>query len=54
MKVFLMYPEKDFDQEMKLPENSKALIKDLELNTLLKAMANEDDLIKDVVQKNNT
>lgn len=51
MKVFLMYPEKDFDQEMKLPENSKALIKDLELNTLLKAMANEDDLIKDVVKK---
>ncbi len=46
-----MYQEKDFDLEMKLPVNSEYLIQDLELNTLFKAMSDEDEVIFDVAKK---
>ena len=51
MKVFLMYPDRDFEPvqksspeqrlvpRQKLPGSEPALIQDLELNTLLNAMA---------------
>jgi hypothetical protein len=39
VKVFLMYPDRDFDPDQKLPPNEGALIQDLELNTLFEAMA---------------
>jgi DNA mismatch repair ATPase MutS len=39
MKVFLMYPDRDFDAKEKLPWNEQALTQDLELNTLFEAMA---------------
>jgi DNA mismatch repair ATPase MutS len=39
VKVFLMYPDRDFDPDHKLPGNEQALIQDLELNTLFEAMA---------------
>jgi DNA mismatch repair ATPase MutS len=39
MKVFLMYPDRDFDPKERLPWNEPALTQDLELNTLFEAMA---------------
>ncbi|MCL5772298.1 MAG: DNA mismatch repair protein MutS [Actinobacteria bacterium] len=51
MKVFLMYKNRDFDIEEKLPINEAELIQDLELNTLLNAMANNDKFLFDVIKK---
>lgn len=39
MKALLMYRDRDFDPQRKLPWNEQALIQDLELNTLFNAMA---------------
>jgi len=46
MKVWLMYPDRDFDPEQALPWNSEALIQDLELTILLDAMAAGDGFLK--------
>jgi DNA mismatch repair ATPase MutS len=45
MKAFLMYKDCDFDLQRKLSSNEKALIQDLELNTLFKAMALGDEFL---------
>jgi hypothetical protein len=39
MKAYLLYPQQDFDSAGDLPPNHGDLIQDLELNTLLGAMA---------------
>jgi hypothetical protein len=44
MKAFLMHKDRDFDRKQALPPNEPALSQDLELNTLLNAMARGDDL----------
>jgi len=51
MKVFLMHPDRDFDQGQKPPFNEAALIQDLELNTLFSAMAGGDKFLAEVAQK---
>jgi DNA mismatch repair ATPase MutS len=45
MKVYLMYRDRDFDPERKLPMNEAALTQDLELNTLFNAMAQGDQYL---------
>jgi hypothetical protein len=39
MKAFLMYRDRDFDPQQKLPPNEQELTQDLEINTLFNAMA---------------
>ena len=51
MKAFLMYKDRDFDLEQKLPSNEQALVQDLELNTLFKAMALGDEFLFEVARK---
>jgi DNA mismatch repair ATPase MutS len=51
MKAFLLYRDRDFDLQQKLPPNAPALIQDLELNTLLNAMALGDKFLFEVAQK---
>ena len=50
MKAFLMFRDRDFDLRQKLPWNEKALIQDLELNTLFNAMALDDKFLLDVAK----
>ena len=42
MKVFLMHVDRDFELGRELPANETALTHDLELNTVLTAMAAGD------------
>lgn len=51
MKVFLMYPDQDFDLQQPLPLHAPALMQDLELNTLLHSMARNDHFLFEVAQK---
>jgi DNA mismatch repair ATPase MutS len=51
MKAFLMYRDRDFDLQQALPWNQAALIQDLELNTLVNAMALGDAFLLDVAGK---
>ena len=51
MKAFLMYGNEDFDLTRQTPVNEQELIQDLELNTLLDAMALEDDFLFEVAKK---
>ena len=51
MKAFLMYRDQDFDVQRKLPWNEQALTQDLELTTLIDAMALGDKFIWDVARK---
>ena len=51
MKAHLLYPDRDFDLQRKLPWNEDALTQDLALNTLLSAMARGDQFVFEVVQK---
>jgi len=51
VKAFLMYPDRDFDLQGKPPWNEPALIQDLELTTLLNAMALGDDFLLEVARK---
>jgi hypothetical protein len=51
MKAFLMHRDRDFDLTAASPANEAALCKDLELDTLVVAMANGDQLVFDVVKK---
>lgn len=46
MKVFLMYPDRDFDIEAKLAPRSIDLTADLGLDILLDAMASDDDFLR--------
>ena len=45
MKVFLMYPDRDWDSKAALPRNQAALAQDLELGTLFEAMAQGDRFV---------
>ena len=51
MKAFLMYQDRDFDLQRKLPSNEQALTQDLELNTLFNAMALGDKFLFEVAKK---
>lgn len=51
MKAFLMHAESDFDLAAELPAQEPALTQDLELETLLRAMAAGDELIFDVAKR---
>ncbi|MBN1667964.1 MAG: hypothetical protein JW862_12790 [Anaerolineales bacterium] len=62
MKVFLMFPDRDFDMQLgerrfprkqmvPLPETTVALIQDLELNILFNAMAQGDEFLFDVAKQ---
>jgi MutS domain V len=50
MKAFLMYPDRDFDLNRDLPPNEADLSSDLELDTLLRAMAGGDKFLLDVAR----
>jgi hypothetical protein len=50
MKAFLMYKAQDFDLQRKSPWNAQQLIDDLELETLLNAMARRDQVLFDVAK----
>ncbi|MFQ5682952.1 MAG: DNA mismatch repair protein MutS [Candidatus Binatia bacterium] len=51
MRVFLMYPDRDFDPKQELPTNEAALTQDLELNTLFEAMALGDKFLFGVAKQ---
>ena len=51
MKVYLLYQDRDFDFEAGLPPGNKDLIQDLELTTLLRAMAAGDKSLFEVSTK---
>lgn len=51
MKALLMYPDRDFDLKQELPRHAPILTQDLELDTLLHAMAGEDEFLLEVARK---
>ena len=51
MKAFLMHADRDFETQRELPHNEEALTEDLELNTLLTAMAAGDPLLWEVARR---
>ena len=50
MKVHLMYRDQDLDLQQELPANQEALIQDLELGTLFRAMARGDSFVQQVAK----
>jgi len=50
MKAFLLYPDRDFDLGRDLPPNEADLNSDLELDTVLRAMADGDKFLFDVAR----
>ena len=50
MKVLLMHRDRDFDPRQGLPWNAGALTQDLELETLFRAMAGDDQFLLDVAR----
>ena len=48
MKAHLMFRDTDFDVNQPLPANADQLVHDLDLDTLLAAMAGKDELVKTV------
>jgi hypothetical protein len=51
MKAFLMHPDQDFDLQQELPPKAGALTQDLELGTLLRAMASGDQFLFDIAER---
>jgi len=51
MKALLMYPDRDFDAGHELPPQEPELATDLELNTLLIAMAGGDEFLYTVARQ---
>lgn len=51
MKALLMHPERDLDLQQSLPRHEASLRQDLELETLLRAMAGADPFLLDVVRR---
>jgi len=51
MKALLMHRERDFQTMEALPWNEEALTQDLELGTLVKAMAGDDDFLAEVARR---
>jgi MutS domain V len=47
----LMYQYRKADEQRKLPPHQQALVQDLELNTLMRAMARDDDFLLEVVRE---
>lgn len=45
MRALLMFPDRDFDSKLEQNSNIKDLIQDLEMETILSAMAKGDDLV---------
>jgi len=50
MKAYLMHPDRDFDAGQEFPPGADALAQDLELNTLLNAMAGGDEFLLGVAR----
>lgn len=50
MKAFLMYQDRDFNLQSALPWNERDLAQDLELETLLRAMSQEDEFLYKVAR----
>jgi hypothetical protein len=50
MKALLMYPDRDFNLQPELPRQAQALTQDLELDTLLHAMAGDDAFLFNVAR----
>ncbi len=50
MNVFLMHPDRDFDMNAAPPLNGRDLMDDLELPTLVQAMAGDDEYLKTVAR----
>jgi hypothetical protein len=48
MKAHLMFPGRDFDADAALPGHAAVLIEDLELETIVAAMAGDDEVIRRV------
>jgi hypothetical protein len=51
MKTHLLYRDRDFNWEQTLPSNHEALVQDLELETLFKAMGGTDEYLLEVVRR---
>lgn len=51
MKAHLLYPDRDFDLQKKAPWNERDLTQDLELETLWRSMAGEDEFLRDVARR---
>ncbi|MGH2873160.1 MAG: MutS-related protein, partial [Solirubrobacteraceae bacterium] len=51
MRAFLMHPSRDLDLERELPAGHEDLIADLELDTLLDAMAQGDGLVREICRR---
>jgi hypothetical protein len=51
MKVFLMFRDRDFDLKETLPSNAADLAKDLDLETLFRAMSGGDTLLFDIAKR---
>jgi hypothetical protein len=51
MKAFLMHKDEDFDLQREVPANEGALTQDLELNTVLHAMALGDQFVLDIAKR---
>ncbi len=51
MNVYLMHPDRDFDPQQELPVNTAELTQDMELNTILRAMAQGDRFLLKVAQQ---
>lgn len=51
MKALLLHPDRDFDLQQTLPPNEQDLSRDLELETLFRAMAGEDGFLFEVARK---
>lgn len=51
MKVFLLYPDRDYDLSQESPSNTVDLTQDLELNTLFGAMAQGDEFLFEIVRR---
>ncbi len=51
MNAFFMYKDHNIDLQQTLPSNKELLIQDLELDTLISAMAKDDEFMQEVVKK---
>ena len=51
MRALLMYPDRDFDLQHRLPGQTQALTQDLELEMVLRAMSGEDEFLLKVARQ---
>ena len=51
MKAFLMHRDRDFNPKQELPPDEQALTQDLELNTLLRGMADGDQFLFNIARQ---